>query len=188
MNTKDNQRTRLSKKLFREALLELLNDDRPIEKISVRELCEKAELNRSTFYAHYTQPREILREAEDELLEATKRHLREIGQGSAGDAKAYLSSFLRFIKENAGPFGTLFLTSADPDFRGRFTQLAMLQLLSSFRVELPRDEEQFVYSFLMQGSLGVILQWMRAEYAAPVGRIVDLLLLLNDSALKGLAR
>ena len=52
MNVKDNQRTRLSKKMFQDAVLALLEEKGGIEKISVRELCDRAELNRSTFYAH----------------------------------------------------------------------------------------------------------------------------------------
>lgn len=44
----ENQRTRLTKRLLREGLLELLRD-KPVEHITVKELCELAELNRSTF-------------------------------------------------------------------------------------------------------------------------------------------
>ena len=49
----ENQRTRLTKRLLRENLLELLKE-KPVEYITVKELCEYAELNRSTFYAYYT--------------------------------------------------------------------------------------------------------------------------------------
>ena len=66
MNVKDNQRARLSKKMFQNAILELLEEKNGIEKISARELCARAELNRSTFYAHYTEPRDVLLEAEEE--------------------------------------------------------------------------------------------------------------------------
>lgn len=48
-------------------------------KISVRELCERADLNRSTFYAHYSEPKELLEEVENELLDATQDHLKKIG-------------------------------------------------------------------------------------------------------------
>lgn len=41
-----------------DALLELMAD-KPIERISVKELCEKADVNRSTFYAHYGSPQEL---------------------------------------------------------------------------------------------------------------------------------
>ena len=71
MNTKNNQRTRLSKMMLKNALLDLLREKGMITKISVRELCERADLNRSTFYAHYSEPKQLLAEVEDELLEAT---------------------------------------------------------------------------------------------------------------------
>ena len=69
MNTKNNQRTRLSKMLFRNDLMDLLKERGSDEKISVRELCGRAELNRSTFYAHYSEPKDVLNEIEAELLE-----------------------------------------------------------------------------------------------------------------------
>lgn len=42
MNTKNNQRTRLSKLLFKNALMDLLKEKGDIHKISVRELCERS--------------------------------------------------------------------------------------------------------------------------------------------------
>ena len=60
MNTKNNQRTRLSKILLKNALMDLLGEKGSVAKISVRELCERADLNRSTFYAHYSEPKELL--------------------------------------------------------------------------------------------------------------------------------
>lgn len=71
MNTKNNQRTGLSKLLFKNALMDLLKEKGSVAKISVRELCERAELNRSTFYAHYDEPNDLLMEIETELLNAT---------------------------------------------------------------------------------------------------------------------
>ena len=57
MNIKNNQRTRLSKILLKNALMDLLGEKGSVAKISVRELCERADLNRSTFYAHYSEPK-----------------------------------------------------------------------------------------------------------------------------------
>lgn len=75
MNTKNNQRTRLSKILLKNALMDLLSEKGSVTKISVRELCERADLNRSTFYAHYSEPKELLEEVEAELLDATRECL-----------------------------------------------------------------------------------------------------------------
>ena len=67
MNTKNNQRTRLSKMLLKNALMDALKEKGSVNKISVRDLCERAELNRSTFYAHYSEPKDLLEELEEEI-------------------------------------------------------------------------------------------------------------------------
>jgi len=89
MNTKNNQRTRLSKMLFKNALMDLLNEKGSVSKVSVRELCNRAELNRSTFYAHYNEPKDLLLEIENELLEATEEHLKKIGAENDAGTQVY---------------------------------------------------------------------------------------------------
>ena len=61
-----NQRTRLTKLMFRKALAQLMKD-KHISQISIREICEKAELNRSTFYLHYKNVYDLLEEIENEI-------------------------------------------------------------------------------------------------------------------------
>ena len=100
MNTKNNQRTRLSKMLLKNALMDLLKENGSVEKISVRELCSVAELNRSTFYAHYNEPKDLLNEIENELLDSTEQHLERIGQEDDMGAHRYILSFLKYIKSN----------------------------------------------------------------------------------------
>ena len=187
MNVKDNQRTRLSKKLFQNALLELMEEKGGVEKISVRELCERAQLNRSTFYAHYAEPREVLLEAEEEILTETSEHIRKIGAEKKGGGAEYLSSFFRYIRENGRTFRVLLVTAADPEFKGRFMQLSLLQLFRHLRLDVEPDKQQLVYSYLLNGSFGIITQWIRSDYATPIPEIVDLLLTLNSSALIRLA-
>ena len=119
MNTKNNQRTRLSKLLFKNALMDLLKEKGSVAKISVRELCDRAELNRSTFYAHYNEPNDLLMEIETELLDATEEHLKKIGEENDAGAHKYILSFLQYIKQNDKQFRTLLIDSADPEFRSR---------------------------------------------------------------------
>ena len=187
MNVKDNQRTRLSKKMFHNALLELMEENGGIEKISVRELCARAELNRSTFYAHYTEPREVLLEAEEEILSETSDHIRKIGAEQTGGGREYLASFFRYIRENGKTFRMLLVTAADPDFKSRFMQISLLQLFKHLQLDMDPDKQQFIYSYLLNGSFGVITQWIRSDYATPVSEIVDLLLTLNSCAINKLA-
>ena len=59
-------RVQTTKKLLRDALLTLLNE-KPLRNITVKELCERAELNRGTFYAHYADVYDLMSQIEDEM-------------------------------------------------------------------------------------------------------------------------
>lgn len=186
MNTKNNQRTRLSKLLFKNALMDLLKEKGSVAKISVRELCDRAELNRSTFYAHYNEPNDLLMEIETELLDATEEHLKKIGEENDAGAHKYILSFLQYIKQNDKQFRTLLIDSADPEFRSRFMQQSIIQFVENLRIELPKELEQYIFSYILNGSTGIIIQWIRSDYAVNENEIVNLLFLINQSALVNL--
>lgn len=183
MNTKNNQRTRLSKLLFKNALMDLLKEKGSVAKISVRELCDRAELNRSTFYAHYNEPNDLLMEIETELLDATEEHLKKIGEENDSGAHKYILSFLKYIKQNDKQFRTLLIDSADPEFRSRFMQQSIIQFVENLRIELPKELEQYIFSYILNGSTGIIIQWIRSDYAVNENEIVNLLFSINQSAL-----
>jgi AcrR family transcriptional regulator len=187
MNTKNNQRTRLSKILLKNALMDLLSEKGSVTKISVRELCERADLNRSTFYAHYSEPKELLEEVEAELLDATREHLQKIGAENDVGAHRYLLSFLIYIKENDKPFRTLLIDAGDPEFRSKFMQQSIIQFVENLDIAFPKEQEQYIYSYILNGSTGVIIQWMRSDYSIDENALVDLLFFINQSALVNLA-
>lgn len=186
MNTKNNQRTRLSKMLFKNALMDLLKEKGSVAKISVRELCDRAELNRSTFYAHYQEPNDLLIEIETELLDATEEHLEKIGAENDIGAHKYILSFLQYIRQNDKPFRALLIDSTDPEFRSRFMQQSIIQFVDNLRIELPKELEQYIFSYILNGSTGIIIQWIRSDYAADENEIVNLLFSINHSALVNL--
>ena len=49
---KENRRAAYSKRVIKESFVELL-DNKPLSKISVKEICEMADVNRCTFYSYY---------------------------------------------------------------------------------------------------------------------------------------
>ena len=51
--SKTDARVRYTRRVIKESFLALLHE-KPINKITVKEVCEAAEINRATFYSHYT--------------------------------------------------------------------------------------------------------------------------------------
>jgi len=67
-NQLENRRVRMTKKMLKDSLLELL-EHKELSRITVTEICENADVHRSTFYKHYEDPPALLREIEQDYLD-----------------------------------------------------------------------------------------------------------------------
>ena len=65
-NIKDNRRAQYTKTALRRALLTLMLE-KSVDRITVKELCTAADINRGTFYAHYATPEQLLAQIENEF-------------------------------------------------------------------------------------------------------------------------
>lgn len=61
-----NQRVKLTRRLIKEALLKLLENS-DIYHVTIKQICLESEINRSTFYAHYTSARDVLNDIEHDV-------------------------------------------------------------------------------------------------------------------------
>ena len=75
MNSQD-IRVQKTKKAIQDALFSLLNE-KPINKITIKELADTANVNRKTFYAHYNSIEGIVNEIEDELIVNLREFLQQ---------------------------------------------------------------------------------------------------------------
>jgi len=64
---KDDRRIRYTKRVIQESFVHLLSR-KPIAKITVKEICEEADVNRSTFYAHYRDPYDLMQKIKQDVL------------------------------------------------------------------------------------------------------------------------
>jgi AcrR family transcriptional regulator len=76
MNIKEDRRVRRTKKSLKEVLVEELQN-RELQKISVKSLCEKADINRSTFYLHYNDVFDLWNSLEQEILDKMNEILKD---------------------------------------------------------------------------------------------------------------
>ena len=60
-------RTRVTKMLIRKAFTDMLKE-KPIQSITIKELCETAGINRGTFYSHYSDIYDLLEKMEEEMM------------------------------------------------------------------------------------------------------------------------
>ena len=56
---KSDRRVQYTRRTLQESLVALMQE-KPLQKISVKEICARADINRSTFYVHFGSPEEVL--------------------------------------------------------------------------------------------------------------------------------
>lgn len=74
---KEDRRVRYTKAAIRSSFLTLL-EEKPIEKISVTDICKLADINRGTFYSHYSDPYDLKDRLERELVEVLEQQIRDM--------------------------------------------------------------------------------------------------------------
>src|SRR5690625_7325782 len=68
MNHKLDRRKKYTRLVLKNSLITLLKT-KLLSKITVKEICEQADINRSTFYAHYHDQFDLLQQIEEELID-----------------------------------------------------------------------------------------------------------------------
>ncbi len=62
-------------------------------------------------------------------------------------------------------------------------QQSIVQFIDNLRINLPKELEQYIYSYILNGSTGIIIQWMRSGYSVDENTLVDLLFSINQNSL-----
>ena len=94
---KTDARVKYTKMVLKKALLELMQH-KPVNKITVKEICERAELNRATFYAHYSDCFDLLESIEEELFGQFERSMQSYTRSF--DIAGLVDGLYRIVQEN----------------------------------------------------------------------------------------
>lgn len=169
----ENQRIRLSKMMMKKALTQLLGE-KSLDKITVYELCEQAQINRTTFYKYYGSPYDLLEDIERDLFDELERHL------LAGDGSEFekLMDVLAFLNQDRHKWKILINAIDDQDFTERLFGLPVIRELirRHIPVSCSAHHEEYVRLFFCHGGYAIIRKWLNEEDPAPAQEIAGLIL------------
>ena len=155
----EDTRVQYTKKVLKDSLLLILKE-KPIAKVTIKELCEAAGLNRGTFYLHYNEPNDLLREIEDEFV---REKMSFFDPYMKNDNPDQLAQLFRAILQNREPSLVLFGHNGAPQFSERIKNMVRPGVLSDWQREFPDyslADLQFVYDFIFPGAMQLILNWL----------------------------
>ncbi|MBM6996081.1 TetR/AcrR family transcriptional regulator [Paenibacillus sp. DXFW5] len=147
-----------TKRLFREALIALLQESADPHKVTVQSLASRAGLNRATFYLHYRDVEDLLEQLTREVLDELARRMRPLTESGPSREQSPLVSFLEQIYENAALFQVLM---ENKEFRHRlFAMLTDIVSIRRERRKLADPAKQVPIQIVAASSLGIVSWWI----------------------------
>ena len=168
------------------ALLTLL-DSKDFELISVKEICETAGVNRSTFYLHYDNVNDLLQETVEAVYKDFFGRFDAEGPGALDiDEKKedelflvtpkYLMPYLDFVEENRKLFYLMYekneMMGAEKTYETWFKTI-FGPILTRFGV--PQKEQPLIMVFYLKGIIGVVTEWVRGGCAESKDEIISVI-------------
>ncbi|MDR2610864.1 MAG: TetR/AcrR family transcriptional regulator [Clostridiales Family XIII bacterium] len=154
------QRVRLTRRLLKNALLTLMREQH-ISKISIRSLCEVAGINRGTFYSHYSDQYDLLRQLEQEVIDNLKRYLgNQSYQDNDPVSAQILTSILEYVRENAELFKALLSENCDVAFQQDIMELTHIISFSP-QPEVDAKTLEYITLYGISGCITMLQKWLQ---------------------------
>ncbi len=182
----EDRRVRRTHRLLKESLLELMKH-KAFSDITVSDITENADVNRATFYLHFSNPAQLLQSIGEDLLERAQvlidAHKQEIEVGET--LRPLLEQILDFVLESQELCMLLFAHEQESQFAEKL--LGLLQEngteLVKAKSEFCQEEEiPYVVDFITCGLMGLIRTWFCRGMDIPKKELLDAAELLTDGA------
>ena len=162
---KESRKTRYTKTVLKDSLIELMKE-KPISKITIKELCEKADVNRTTFYAHYADQYQLLKSIEDETFSRAREAIAGFsGKTDKNDTIRYLEQIFEYVVENGSHIQVLMSERGGIDFQRNLLSIIYEQCDIRFISGISENPEKIAlyFVFLVNGSVGLIQHWLKTD-------------------------
>ena len=172
---------------FDKALLSLL-EKKPFEYVTISELCEEAGVNRSTFYLHYENTADLLKEATAYALDDFASYF-SVDMESITSKYAncdllelnfinekYLHPYLSFIKENQRLFAAVLSQPTVFESKAIFQRLfddVFNPILDRFHY--PKAEQHYVMMYYLNGITAIITEWLKEDCRKNIADISEII-------------
>jgi Transcriptional regulator len=186
MDKKENRKSRYSKMVIRESLMELMKA-KSILSVSVKDICDLADISRSTFYDHYKDQYDLLKQIEDETLAYFEDMLNKYkDKHTKKETSQMVEEMLTYIVNNGSIIQVLLSENGDIGFQKKLLyHFIMHNQITKYFSEKQNEETKPYYSvFLVHGAIGLIQHWLKDNLAMPVPQLAKMLMKWTEHQIK----
>ncbi len=161
------RRTKYTKQLIKETFLNLL-EKKDMNAITVKELCEIADLNRGTFYRYYLDIYDLLKQIEQEFIDEIKNSppIERIEEHSI---YSFTKGILSIFENNKKLVKILFNTDRNIYFLNEVLEVAYDKCMNrweNLNPDIAGEEVENAVVFIFNGALGVINNWVKNDFSS----------------------
>lgn len=173
MENTESRRVKMTKRIIKDAFLDLL-EKKSINHISIKEICDLADINRSTFYAHYQNQYDLYNEIENDIINVTPR----INLYQEEPVEEELRIFFKFIEDNKRECVILFKNSTGYSFETKILDKIFgktkdkPQWITDMNLKNPLHVKMLMSAF---GGLMLIEKWILGEIKSTPDELADVL-------------
>lgn len=185
MAKKNDRRVKYTKDVLKRTLIQLMAENH-ISKISVKKICEIADVNRSTFYAHYDSQYDLLSHIERETIEDIHKVIsREKSRQVTFRTKLCL--ILEYAAQNTELFRILLNERSDSSFRKEIIKLVKELALIETQIGHKSNVHiiEYIQLFSITGSLSILDKWLEDGMVESIDELADFLLTLLNLGIEG---
>ncbi|WP_194165648.1 TetR/AcrR family transcriptional regulator [Oceanobacillus sp. CFH 90083] len=146
-----------------EALLSLMAE-KPYRKITIKEIAEKAELDRSTFYRHFTSKEAVLERHLDQLAQ---EYLQRLDTGENMDMGKVAKIFIAFWIEHLDFIRLARANDLDSLLLKTFNKhLPSIHRLTKgqFAYSISEEHMEFALAFNAGGMWNILMKWVDSDF------------------------
>lgn len=171
-----------SQMVIRKAFLQLLSE-KSITKITVKDICTLADINRTTFYSNFLDIYDLKQQIDDELYNKISDTLKSTPLKTT---KEHLVKLLNIVIENKDLCKTLFNNEDGNRLIYKIVYLSYKPQAEELFAASPnlKNREHFAYlfEFLASGGVGLIKKWINEDTKFSVSEIADMFVRFNIAA------
>lgn len=155
----NNRRTLYTKKVIREEFLQILQT-KELAKITVKEICEAADINRGTFYKYYTDPYDLFQKIESDLLEDIMGNIKI----QEKELDSWLVNILVILSENKDASNIILSSKNESRLIGSMLSRVKPEALENFALifdDTSPDKLDLYFTYFVDGTIGLIEHWLK---------------------------
>ncbi len=139
-----------------------LYEEKPVSKITVKEITDLAGYNRSTFYQYFKDVFALLEYVEDEMVTSGLQKISSIDFDDPDFNRQYVLGMSETLREHDYYVVVLLRSGSGSDFFQKIKRQAMPIVLEHFHISKDNMKASLALDFYLTGMLTVLMRWLES--------------------------